>query len=204
MARRSDMGQYADIENPLLWPIFELLKEHPSGWKVHTLASQLSSRGCLHQLDSSQDKDLFKKNFLIMNALYQLQEILHPEHWLNVQAMNITLTDTIDSSLTAMDHTDPLRGYYLDWDHYDASEDEVRGLLDEFWQSYQKYIGGNSVTHMDRAKALALLELDSAATRADIRKQWRKLAFRCHPDREGGNAERFRALCEAWNVLRSE
>nr|WP_321460746.1 DNA-J related domain-containing protein [uncultured Vibrio sp.] len=204
MALQSEGHQYSEMENPLLWPILDLLREHPLGWKVHTLASQLSARGCLHQLDSSQDKDLFKKNFLIMNALYQLQEILYPEQWLNVQSMNIELTCTANATQTSMDQIDPLLNYYLNWEHYEASEDEVRGLLNEFWQSYQRYIGGNCVTDMDRTKALSLFELDSSATRADIRKQWRKLAFRWHPDRESGNAERFKALCEAWNVLRSE
>ncbi|WP_420824019.1 hypothetical protein [Vibrio mimicus] len=28
--------------------------------------------------------------------------------------------------------------------------------------------------------------------------------MRWHPDRDNGNAERFRILCEAWNVLRQE
>ncbi|MDV6250184.1 DNA-J related domain-containing protein [Vibrio sp. EA2] len=204
MAIRSDMRQYSDIENPLLWPIFEILREHPSVWKVHTLASQLSVIGCLHQLDKSQDKDLFKKNFLIMNALYQLQEILYPEQWLTVQAMNIELTSTANVSQTSIDQIDPLRDYYLNWEYYEANEDEVRGLLNEFWHSYQRYIGGNSATELDRARALNVFELDSSATRADIRKQWRKLAFRWHPDRESGNAERFKAICEAWNVLRVE
>ncbi|MDF4599355.1 DnaJ domain-containing protein, partial [Vibrio parahaemolyticus] len=37
----------------------------------------------------------------------------------------------------------------------------------------------------------------------EIRRQWRKLALRWHPDRENGDAERFRVLCEAWNVLRN-
>ncbi|MDW2036243.1 molecular chaperone DnaJ, partial [Vibrio sp. 665] len=27
--------------------------------------------------------------------------------------------------------------------------------------------------------------------------------LRWHPDRENGDAERFRVLCEAWNVLRN-
>ncbi|MCF7483534.1 DnaJ domain-containing protein [Vibrio sp. J1-1] len=204
MALPSDKLQHGEMDNPLLWPILELLRKRPSGWKVHTLASQLSEQGYIHQLDPSADKDLFKKNFLIMNALYQLQEHLCPEQWLCVEAMNITLTGKVDSSFTAMDHRDPLREYYLDWEHYEASEREVRGLLNEFWLAYKRHIGGNCATELDRAKALYLFELDGSATRTDIRKRWRKLAFRWHPDCKGGDAERFRTLCEAWNVLRAE
>ncbi len=35
------------MENPLLWPIFEVLKRQPSGWKVHTLAAHLSELGIM-------------------------------------------------------------------------------------------------------------------------------------------------------------
>ncbi|MBR9788547.1 MAG: DnaJ domain-containing protein [Vibrionaceae bacterium] len=204
MALPSDKLQHDEMDNPLLWPILEILRKRPSGWKVHTLASQLSEQGYIRQFDPSPDKDLFKRNFLIMNALYQLQEHLYPKQWLLVDAMNITLTGTVDSSLSASDHLEPLREYYLDWGHYEASESEVRGLLKEFWQTYQRYIGRHSTSDMNKSKALALFELDSSATRADIRKRWRKLAFRWHPDCKGGDAERFRTLCEAWNVLRAE
>jgi DnaJ-class molecular chaperone len=55
---------------------------------------------------------------------------------------------------------------------------------------------------MDRAKALSLFELDYDASPTEIRRTWRKLAMKWHPDREQGDSERFRILCEAWNVLR--
>ncbi len=64
------------MENPLLWPILEVLRKKPSDWKVHTLAAHLNELGFMPILDASPDKDLFKRNFLIMNALYQLQETL--------------------------------------------------------------------------------------------------------------------------------
>lgn len=204
LALQSVINQHGEIDNPLLWPILEILRKHPSGWKVHTLASQLRELGYIHQFDPSPDKDLFKRNFLIMNALYLLQEHLYSEQWLCVDAMNISLIGDADSSLNAIDHLDPLREYYLNWTHFEASESEVRGLLKEFWQTYQRYIGGHSTSDMDKSKALALFELESSATQEEVRKRWRKLAFRWHPDCEGGDADRFRMLCKAWNVLRDK
>ncbi|BDR19845.1 TPA: DNA-J related domain-containing protein [Vibrio diabolicus] len=192
------------IENPLLWPMLEILRKQPSDWKVHTLASKLSEQGYISKLDDSPDKDLFKRNFLIMNALYQLQETLYPDAWLQVEAMNIQLMSSLEASRHIVDINDPLREYYLDWRNYEADEDEVRRLLNEFWTTYQKFIGGSSVASVDKTKALSLFELNPDATPAEIRKQWRKLALRWHPDRENGDAERFRILCEAWNVLRNE
>ncbi|WP_337222438.1 DNA-J related domain-containing protein [Vibrio alginolyticus] len=192
------------IENPLLWPMLEILRKQPSNWKVHTLASSLGEQGYISKLDDSPDKDLFKRNFLIMNALYQLQDTLYPDSWLQVEAMDIQLMSSMEALRHKIDIHDPLREYYLDWRNHEADEDEVRRLLNEFWTTYQKFIGGSSVASVDKTKALSLFELNTDATPAEIRKQWRKLALRWHPDRENGDAERFRVLCEAWNVLRNE
>jgi DnaJ-class molecular chaperone len=49
-----------------------------------------------------------------------------------------------------------------------------------------------------------LLELDPAATDEEIRRAYRRLALRWHPDRNPGNAEaeeRFKAISEAYAVL---
>ncbi|NOH96994.1 DNA-J related domain-containing protein [Vibrio sp. 99-70-13A1] len=190
------------MENPLLWPILEVLRGEPSGWKVHTLAAHLNDLGLMPILDSIPEKDLFKRNFLIMNALYQLQETLYPESWLQVQAMNIELMVNLQSSQNAIDHEDPLRDYYVHWHNYEADEGEVKRLLNEFWTRYRKFVGSNNGVDMDRAKALNLFELPMDATQVEIRKRWRKLALKWHPDRDQGNTSKFRILCEAWNILR--
>lgn len=191
------------MENPLLWPVLEVLRKVPSGWKVHTLSSHLSELGFISELDHSAEKDLFKRNFLIMNALYQLQETLYPDNWLQVQAMDIALFAGTQSNAHLVGQEDPLRDYYLDWHNYDADEGEVKRLLNEFWNRYQDFVGSKNGTGLDRAKALTLFELPENACAKDIRKKWRKLALRWHPDREGGNSEQFRLLCEAWNILRA-
>ncbi|NMU18854.1 DNA-J related domain-containing protein, partial [Vibrio parahaemolyticus] len=124
-------------------------------------------------------------------ALYQLQDTLYPDSWLQVEAMDIQLMSSMEALRHKIDIHDPLREYYLDWRNYEADEDEVRRLLNEFWTTYHKFIGGSSVASVDKTKALSLFELNTDATPAEIRKQWRKLALRWHPDRENGDAERF-------------
>ncbi|RTZ17388.1 molecular chaperone DnaJ [Vibrio aquaticus] len=190
------------IENPLLWPILEVLKKKPSGWKVHTLASHLTELGFMPVLDASPEKDLFKRNFLMMNALYQLQETLYPDNWLQVEAMDIILMPSHQVAGHEVDHQDPLRDYYTQWHNYEAEEGEVKRLLNEFWTRYREFVGSTNGKDMDRAKALSLFKLSPDATPAEIRKTWRKLALKWHPDRESGNSEQFRVLCEAWHVLR--
>ncbi|MGF1806282.1 DnaJ domain-containing protein, partial [Aliivibrio sifiae] len=168
------------------------------------LSTYLIEKGLLTPLDESPDKDLFKRNFLIMNALYQLQTELYPEQWLQVEAMNIHLFPERSSSYSdhVIDTAHPLREYYLEWTNYQVEEDEVRRLLNEFWSNYRRYLGGSTISSMDRIQALKLFGLSESATGKEIRKQWRKLAMQHHPDRESGDADKFRVMCEAWNLLR--
>ncbi|TVU60767.1 molecular chaperone DnaJ [Vibrio atlanticus] len=192
----------ANMENPLLWPIMEVLKHKPSGWKVHTLAAHLNDLGLVPVLDPVPEKELFKKNFLIMNALYQLQETLYPDSWLQVQAMDIELmSGRYYGNSHAIDPKDPLRDYYISWLNYEADEGEVKRLLNEFWTRYKKF-AGISETDMDRSRALTLFKLPIDASQQEIRKRWRRLALRWHPDRDEGNTAKFQILCEAWHVLR--
>ncbi|MEH6736674.1 MAG: DNA-J related domain-containing protein [Shewanella sp.] len=189
-------------DNPLIWPVLSLLQSSNQSWKVHHLASELQTKGLMHNLDPLPEKDLFKRNFLLMNALYELQDILMPKQWLQVKAMEIQIFRIIPASADIQHIRDgALRDYYLDWNNYDSSVNVVREMLESFWSSFQEYIGVNTQL-MHKGHALKVFELDETATDKDIRKQWRKLALKWHPDREQGNAERFREVCEAWQTLR--
>jgi DnaJ-class molecular chaperone len=48
------------------------------------------------------------------------------------------------------------------------------------------------------------LQIPSTATADQIKKQYRKLSLQTHPDRKGGNAELFKRLTEAYEVLSDE
>ncbi len=201
----ASLAKNSAMDNPLIWPIFEVLKSSTSAWKVHVLSAHLHELGYISEFDEVPEKDVFKRNFLIMNALYQLQEILIPEYWLQVDSMDIKLffyssASTADQTINS---TDPLREYYLEWSNYEATEGEVKRLLNEFWKRYQSFIGDSpKEINLTRKKALDMFELDEFATQDEIRKRWRKLALKWHPDRDGGDSHTFRLLCEAWNLLR--
>ncbi|WP_133178552.1 DNA-J related domain-containing protein [Shewanella decolorationis] len=189
-------------DNPLIWPVLSVLQASNQSWKIHHLATELQNRGLIHQLDENPGNDLFKRNFLLMNALFELQEILLPKQWLQVKAMQIQIFRLVPSNVNLLIMEDTsLREYYLDWNNYDTSENVVRELLEAFWSSYKSYIGLN-VNLMHKGHALRVFELDESATPRDIRKQWRRLALKWHPDRPEGDAARFREVCEAWQSLR--
>jgi hypothetical protein len=192
-----------EYDNPLLWPILTLLNQHPHGWKVHTLAGELNDQQVIPVLDESPERDLFRRNFLIMNALYQLQEMLLPDSWLQVESMDIQLNSVASREVDwQVDRSDPLRSYYTDWDNYDVSDAEVKVLLNDFWNRFCYTNVGQQALPLQREQALMLFELPLDASAVMIRKTWRQLALRWHPDRPNGDSDRFRQLCEAWNVLR--
>lgn len=102
---------------------------------------------------------------LLMNALFELQEILLPKQWLQVKAMEIQIFRLVPSNVNLLIMEDTsLREYYLDWNNYDTSENVVRELLEAFWSSYKSYIGLN-VNLMHKGHALRVFELDESATK---------------------------------------
>lgn len=179
-----------------------IIQASPHSCKIHHLASELQLKGLLPDLDNDANKALFKRNFLLMNALYQLQGLLLPDFWLQVQALNIQLLTQLPTDMTLrLEQDTALRGYYLDWSHFDISADKVEDMLSHFWGQYQEYINP-SAQAIDNHRALQIFELDNKASQQDIRRQWRKLALKYHPDRAFGNAEKFRQVCGAWQKLR--
>ena len=48
------------------------------------------------------------------------------------------------------------------------------------------------------------LGVEKNASQDDIKKAFRKLAHEYHPDKKGGNAEKFKEMSEAYSVLSDE
>lgn len=194
------------MENPLVWPLLTLIQKaqhkQPSGCQIHHLATELQQNGLLEDLDNDPNKALFKRNFLLMNALYQLQAMLLPAQWLQVEAMDIQLLDQLPTDLPfALEKTSALRDYYLDWQHFETDTEQIEAMLTSFWTRYQQTISP-AINSISQSDALQVFGLDSKATSTDIRRQWRRLALELHPDRATGNNEKFLQACQAWQVLK--
>jgi len=187
------------VDNPLLAPIARLLHRHPDGLSEYALMQQLEFDGLAldAEPDVSADLLLFRKHFLIMNALYRLEQVLYEEGYeLSISALHIQLhplerraasTEGIPAK------PDPLREYYLDWSEFEKSSSAyVANLLDSFWRRYFCDERLND--------AWAVLELEPGASPAAVRRAYRRLAGRHHPDR-GGDAEQFRRVREAYELL---
>ena len=186
--------------NPLVDAIFLQLTTQ-SIFKVHTLAANLKDLNLLPSLDNDPSKDLFKRNFLIMNALYQLQsELLHQEIFLQVKSMEIKFIPYTEFALC---DTDPLQKYYLDWQNYDTSKEEVDALLDDFWQQFANQTAPITIDKTAHQVLCKHWNISQDYTESELRKRWRQLAFESHPDQSQGNGERFKQLQNEYERLKS-
>ncbi|WP_042152784.1 MULTISPECIES: DNA-J related domain-containing protein [unclassified Pseudoalteromonas] len=187
--------------NPLSQVIFECLLK-TSSWKIHTLASHLSRNSYLNELDKDYNKDLFKKNFLIMNALFQLNEdLVRTQHTLIIEPLEIRLTKINDTLISASNEN--LKDYYLDWNNFETDSEAIKSLLNSFWQNYSTYDVKNTYSPEKISSALQFFQLPESATTTEISKRWKTLALKHHPDKQNGDKDVFQQLQIHWQVLKT-
>lgn len=187
-----------DSENPLTLAILQILRSAGKPLAIHELLQELKTATKLPSLDDDVQMALFKLNWLMMNALYQLQlELVEDGFYLEVSTLDIHLESLRNNKKESLDQaisSQPLRDYYLDWTHFsDTTKEEVQALLDGVWQDY--------ISDFEQNEAYTALGLETDASFAMIRKTYRKLAGRYHPDK-GGDPEVFMEIREAYEVLR--
>ncbi|HDX8645456.1 DNA-J related domain-containing protein [Aeromonas dhakensis] len=191
------MNSAEPTTNPLLAPLLALLRQASGSYKVHELLAELRRQELIPPLPGDERQQLFRLNFLIMNALYQLQAELHDEGWwLLISTLDIRL-EPLSPCNAASAHTrsEALRSYYLDWQvFWQTDREEVEALLGSFWRACER--------DEHRAEALTLFALPTGAGPDAIRRRWRELALQHHPDR-GGDADTFIRLRWAWEHLKT-
>ncbi|MEH6625437.1 MAG: DNA-J related domain-containing protein [Motiliproteus sp.] len=190
------------MNNPLTDSILKQLNRHSEGLSEYQLLQELEAHPLIKELDGTGELLLFQKHFLVMNSLYQIQQLCTPGRllegrWLVISALHIQLLDrsTVAAQGRALGEADSpeLREYYLQWDNlFDMDASGVEQLLRTFWVQYHN---GQA-----RSEALQTLQLQVDATDRDISRQYRKLAFQHHPDR-GGDAKVFISIRQAYEVL---
>jgi hypothetical protein len=185
--------------NPLIVPILRILKAERAALSEYELIRRLEAEDIevVATRVASADLTLFKKHFLVMNALYRLQEELLAEQCLlriSPLAIDITGMDQTGSVNVPDAAHFKLREYYLDWCNFDQTgEAEVTRLLAGFWLRY--------AANEKQQDALNVLGLEPAADWSMIREQYRRMAALHHPDK-GGDGRRFIEIREAYETLR--
>ncbi len=183
--------------NPLANDILPLLVEGRV-WKVHELAAHLIKLKALPQLRTSELTELAQRNFLIMNALFQLQEdFLSDGCYLSISSLHIQLIYDYSRRLPSCEEA--LKSYYLDWQNYNLSNEEVAKLLSQFTSRLSsKKLSSEKLNKLNERWQLEL-PLDIVR----VKKRWRALASQYHPDKHSGDHHIFKEIHSEYQCLLS-
>jgi DnaJ-domain-containing protein 1 len=176
--------------------LLNILQQYPDGLSEYELFSALAELG-LDAFDKSafsNEHRLFCRHFILFHALYRLRDelLLRQQYLLEISALKICLLPWSAGQAALVQH-EPLRAYYLDILELEKiTPEEVADMLGRFWASYHSQQG--------RESALHILDLQDPVDIDTIRKQYRQLAMRFHPDR-GGDTGKFQEVNAAMRLL---
>ena len=137
---------------------------------------------------------MFRIHFTLFHCLYRLRDRLRKQglNDLDLSPVAIRLK-SYEKSVAALAEMDTLYSYYMDLDNMEqVTNENVEEMLGRFWSRL-----GNTDR---RAEALAELNLQDPVSEAEIKKRYRTLVMRHHPDR-GGNKEKIQSINAAISIL---
>ena len=186
-----DLDQFENI-------LVKQLQDQPDRCSEYELIQKLRDKGLFtideHELLSSNSLVMFQIHFTVYHVLYRLRDRFRKnrEFELELSPVAIQLKKYIKGD-TALTEHDPLQEYYLDIDNFGETDSkDVDEMLDRFWSRL-----GNSERRVEALKELGLVD---PVKNEDIRKQYRRMAMKHHPDR-GGDADKLQRINAAISVL---
>ena len=186
------------VEDLILAEDFDFISEHQL---IKTLQSP--PHNLLTSLALKHTHELFQLHFIIFHTLYGLKKkwIKSNVGELHISPLKISIiysnepNKSIDNNTAnnSLSDIDKLAEYYLNINNLtETSAQDVDQLLLGFWKElYQP------TAHND---ALALLNLSPPVIYSDIKKQYKRLASKYHPDK-GGSTEKIQQINQAMATL---
>ncbi|CAM2005189.1 DNA-J related domain-containing protein [Acanthopleuribacter pedis] len=190
-----DLEHDLEVLLELLWAILE---KHPAGFKEYDLLKRLELEGLVYFEGSLDDElVLFRQHFLLFHLLYLLRDRLRQDGVsdLHIHCLSIRLIPlvTMSRGSRAVAPEDPLRTYYLDWDHCrGTNRQDVIDMIRGFHQQV--------ATRSSRDEALRVFGLTPHAGPGAVKQRFRELVRTHHPD-FGGDRARFHQVMVAARVL---
>ncbi|MDX5152192.1 MAG: DNA-J related domain-containing protein [Acidiferrobacterales bacterium] len=146
------------------------------------------------ELLSSDSLVMFRIHFIVFHTLYRLRDRVR-QQGLNDIDLNPVCIRLLhyQNNESALIEYDALYEYYMDTENLEnTGSEDVDEMLQRFWLRLD-----NSER---RAEALKELELNDPVSDDAIRKQYRRLAMKHHPDR-GGEREKLQRINAAVSIL---
>lgn len=137
---------------------------------------------------------LFRSHFLLFHVLYRLRDRMRQSGTGDIEIDPMCIRRRVYTpGESAVGAHDSLRTYYLDLNNLEnTNAADVARMLKGFDAEVRR--------REQRAHAMATLELTEPFDAAAVRRQYRRLAMRHHPDR-GGDDERLQAINRAFRTL---
>ena len=178
--------------------LLDYLGTQPGGVSEYDLIQHLREQK-LFSLDpdellSSDSLTMFQIHFIVFHVLYCLRDRVREDRMadMDLNPVCIRLLPYKNSGAAIAEH-DPLYSYYMDLGNLESTDTaDVEEMLQRFWLRM-----GNSER---RTEALKELELCDPVSNDAIRRQYRRLAMKHHPDR-GGKSEKLQRINAAMSVL---
>ncbi|WP_018145375.1 MULTISPECIES: DNA-J related domain-containing protein [unclassified Thioalkalivibrio] len=186
------------VHPALLERVLECLRMQSDGLTEHALITQLRDAGVEPFAGArlQESLSLFQTHFVLFHCLYRLRDTLAGQgEWLRIHCLDIGIEPGRGGAVGGLPAThDPLRAYYLDLAQLETMDAAaVEALLGEFWSQLGR--------DQQREQALEVLELADPVDADTIRRQYRRMAQRHHPDRGGDTAKLQRINAARWVLL---
>ena len=117
--------------NPVLPQVLSELRAHPEGVSEYYLMQVLEHQHAFDDVGADGSLALYRKHFIIMNALYDLQNVLWEEESrvLSISPMQIVL-HAPETDAEAVPANPDLSEYYLDWHNFEnTTAEDVETLM---------------------------------------------------------------------------
>jgi hypothetical protein len=174
----------------------DIVIRHPDGLSEYQCLRLLHERGCAwYDLPFADSGTMFNAHFGLFHVLYTLRDAFLRERsgCLEINALSIRLAPYCNAGSAAPVHYDRLREYYLDLANLrETTADDVDEMIAAFWTRLEH--------REQRADALAELGLQDPVDEKTIKRRYRELAMKHHPDR-GGSKEKLQVINGAMQRL---
>lgn len=171
------------------------LENQPDGVGEYDLMQSLKTQGYFDFLSQpALPHELFQAHFFLFHSLYLLSNLLleQKSHLLSIHTLKIQLLP-YQAGENNLQVDDKLKAYYLDFSNLEnTTEDDVYDMLTSFWNKFNRFD--------NREAALAELGLKDPVDDKTVKKEYRRLAMRHHPDR-GGDTEKLQKINDALALL---
>ncbi|MCH2456271.1 DNA-J related domain-containing protein [Idiomarina sp.] len=171
-------------------------------WTEHQLIEALQAEP-YQFFDKAALRDplnLFQTHFILFHSLYKLRERwrLQKKYELFIHTLNIECQPWQQGEKDLAEN-DPLAEYYLDLSQLSStSETDVESMLNDFWERMGQDFSTKQLMPTD--EACEVMELTPPLTEKQVKKQYRRLVHKYHPDK-GGSVAKMQNVQKAYRAI---